>query len=750
MILTLESNQKSALQPDIMSTSIFQSSLVKLVGLLIILPYSVTFLHLFFYTFWQNEYCLVGPPPSTITNGYDNILSDNNIRSDNVIDLKSLYGIYAPSPNKKMGNDALVRRTFRQKYSSGNSVHSSTVSLTTSLMNSVRWPSLTQAALMISAPTSTLSKYSYVHDRQDTATSNRHKIGFVQSNNQKMWCLQSSDEDEWCSSPLENDPEGVVYQYPSSGMWTHTDNSKQPIIISCPSPTITKPSKKTKHKKQNDKQAQNVKFLLHYPTTTLLLLLNSGLAYQYWNHRISPSSLSKSYNKICIHHEWWRAFTGATAHFEPLHIGFNMMSLHTLGKELEGGFGSIIFMIYNIALVVMCTLVMMGIVYGRLAWERRMNRGDLEEKERRLKETNTIGYSSVLFALMVITTLERNQATCPIPFFSDVCFATHHVPGLPWLKFNIAPIIFLIVTQFIMPRVSFMGHLSGIACGFGLHWGWGMPPLEMCSPNVLIGSFHFFGCLVLSRKIIPVRPLYSEITNGEGLVLDLNSRENNHDEDASSIDDPENVSFVRDKRIKKEREVPEIFRKQRTLELLRNLMGMILAISLLFFDPGNSLVLSQFVLLAYFVVGTQASVIVWRLTHINKTGDNVIEQEKNRTGIIWRGFIVAAIISSVMDSMSMAAWFVLQTFISAERGADLRLIPPCIFMLIRIAVNLLGLVAASKVLFDFGQVERGIFDQLFSCVLSSAKQIGDSLLFLPQAPLWTAFEGRGIRLGSRT
>lgn len=50
-------------------------------------------------------------------------------------------------------------------------------------------------------------------------------------------------------------------------------------------------------------------------------------------------------------------FSPTLAHFEPLHIGFNMMSLHTLGLELEDGYGSIVFFVYNVALIMFTTVV---------------------------------------------------------------------------------------------------------------------------------------------------------------------------------------------------------------------------------------------------------------------------------------------------------------------------------------------------------------------------------------------------------
>ena len=345
------------------------------------------------------------------------------------------------------------------------------------------------------------------------------------------------------------------------------------------------------------------------------------------------------------------------------------------------------------------------------------------------------------------TTLERNQATCPIPFFSDVCFATHSVPGLPWLKFNIAPIVSLFVAQFIMPRVSFMGHLAGIACGFGLHWGWGFPPLEVCSPNVMISMMYLVGCLIISRKIIPVRPLSDHSIDEDDLELHLESGGQNGDTscvDDDTLTDP----IMRGKQRKRARETEEVLRKQRTLELIRNLIAMIAFASMILFDLTSSLVLSQFILLGYVAFATQAYVIVLAYTHVNKAENDLIELEKNRAGVIWKGCVVAATLSIVVDSMTMASWIVLRTFIATERSPILGLPLACGFMFIRIAMNGIVLVAASRVLHDVSQVGSGIFTQIFWWVLSSSKKIGDEL-FLSQAPLWSAFEGRGIRLGSR-
>jgi len=583
---------------------------------------------------------------------------------------------------------------------------------------------------------------------------------------------------KWCSDPLPDYPDGTIHSYPPSGVWrssssTASSSSKATppsLTISCPTPATYLPSNnKSRHKQQNAKQNQNLQFILNHPATTFLLLLNTGLAFYYWNHRISPSTVCKQYTKIVIDHEWWRGFSGALAHFEPLHIGFNMMSLHTLGKELEGGFGSIVFLVYNVAFIVLTTMVMMAMVYGRLRWiQHKLDRTGnnsphlqqvYQEQQQRLRETSTVGYSAVLFAWMVVSTMERKQATCPIPFFSDVCFQTYSVPGLPFLKFNIAPIVSLFMAQFIMPRVSFMGHLAGIVCGFCLHWGWAIPPLEVCSSNVLMGGVFLIG-LVWRRRVIPVRPLLTAVMDEEGCVeheeylksLLAGEAGGEGDQDGShpplgqngngSTTDP----FMQSKQKKKEREQNELRTKQRALFAVRNLIGVVTIASLFVFDWSSSLVISQCVLLAFFTFGTQSSLIVWAYTN-SKVESDIIEPEKVRSGMIWRGFFMSAIVSIVFDSMSMASWFVLPTLISAEHPSlPTGLLPVSLLIILRTAVNVFALVISSKILHDIG-VGGGIFSLVFSMEIKWSKLIGGHGVFASQKPLWTAFEGRGITLG---
>lgn len=428
----------------------------------------------------------------------------------------ALFGIYAPTisaaelrQKKKKQKQLINQRQFRQTHTTSGASTTTRPILSWFINGGAgggKWPSVTQLSAMISSSSSA------------TQSSKQHVIAIVETNDgEKRWCLQSSVEStttttnlssssissmekSYCSDPLippdDDEDTSTIYMYPPSGIWKSsytsssssnnvptTLSSASHIVVSCPSPpTIfdsnanNRRSGGKNNKIQNERQNQNLQFLLNQPATSLLLLLNIGLAFHYWNHHVSPSSVCKRYTNIVDGHEWWRGLSGATAHFEPLHIGFNAMSLHSLGRELEGErglYGSIPFLVYNIALIVCTTMVMMGMVYARLWYIRRkldatnssngnntasaLLRTHYQELHDRLRETSTVGYSAVLFAWMVVSTMERTQPTCPIPFFSDVCFETHSVPGLPSLKFNVAPVASLFVAQFIMPRASFMG-----------------------------------------------------------------------------------------------------------------------------------------------------------------------------------------------------------------------------------------------------------------------------------------------------
>mmetsp|Transcript_12191 Transcript_12191/g.23227 ORF Transcript_12191/g.23227 Transcript_12191/m.23227 type:complete len:371 (+) Transcript_12191:185-1297(+) len=322
----------------------WQSPLAKLIGLIVILPFALTYLHLYYYAYWKNEYCFVGPTTiaheykamtsstaavvdsiGSATNGDNNKLREIETTSTTAESVQ-FHGIYAPISSKKKKND---RRQFQQKHHAA----SNNISLSwfwAGLRSG--WPSVTQSSIMISSPSSQLSNHQHLHNVL------HEKLDHVISLNEEemKWCLQSSsssstEEDKWCSDPISNhfDDTDAIYTYPTSGIYKPTSTIIAPntpsLVISCPTPTSSYSStttKKSKHKRQNAKQNANLQFIVNHPATTFLLLLNTGLAFYYWNHRINPSLVCKQYTKIMVEHEWWRGLTGATGEFQSILLPF--------------------------------------------------------------------------------------------------------------------------------------------------------------------------------------------------------------------------------------------------------------------------------------------------------------------------------------------------------------------------------------------------------------------------------------------
>lgn len=307
-------------------------------------------------------------------------------------------------------------------------------------------------------------------------------------------------------------------------------------------------------------------------------------------------------------------------------------------------------------------------------------------------------------------------------------------------------------------------HLAGIICGFMLHWGV-IPPLEICSPNVLISGV-FLGGLVWRRRVIPVRPLLNTVLDEEASrdheeylrsllsedELGAEGGDSTHSStsNSSSTSSPTADPFMRSRQRRGNRERAEALRKQKTLLFVRNLIGVVTLVSLFVFGWTSSLVLSQCIVLAFFTFGTQSSFIIWAYTR-SKVETDIIEPEKKRSGRIWRGLLLSAVLTIIVDAMSMASWFTLSTLISGDQvSLPVGVISVSLFMLLRMTTNLIALLVSSKILHQMGEVGGGIFVRVLSMIINWSKQIvGDTSISacFTQRASWTAFEGRGITLG---
>lgn len=224
---------------------------------------------------------------------------------------------------------------------------------------------------------------------------------------------------------------------------------------------------RTPSSKQSNVYSTRGKHWIHHlifqvPATSIWILINCMLAFLYWNKRIPSETVAKIYSRMIptgspvpTTTEIWRVFTGSTAHFEPLHLGMNMLSLSALGKELEGRqvFTSISFFMFNLSLIVIVPAIWLALQrYIQIHYPNHYNANGA-----------TVGYSGVLFAWMVVASLGQTS-TCPLIFAPGICFPTYELFG-PF-KFSFSPIVQLAVMQVILPRVSFTGHLAGSLLDF--------------------------------------------------------------------------------------------------------------------------------------------------------------------------------------------------------------------------------------------------------------------------------------------
>lgn len=486
----------------------------------------------------------------------------------------------------------------------------------------------------------------------------------------------------------------------------------------------------------------NLHEIIQYPATSLLIILNITLAFLYWNHRSSPQRVAIHYERMVTgpYYELWRCLTGQTAHFEIWHLGFNMLSLHNLGIQLEGdgGYGSIPFLYRNICLMPWTTLVYVGFIRLQI-WMVRNDRlggsrsdGGYGETVERLRQTSGVGFSGILFAWLVVSCLKRNTSCIT----SKLCFQTYEIMNipLPWseatdnyiaLKFNWMPIIHLVIAQLVMRRVSFLGHLSGIVCGFILHWD--VLPMEVFwCPQVVFPAgllFHWWWVRGVGVVVVPWRRQRRLDGCGGGWVCMYDIRENR-------------------------------------LAIVKNAMLSITLLSFVLFDVTGSLVLGQVLAFTMFALAvrsvnatttTPSSQKGWEAKHFGNIGrgDGHPSGEK-LSGIFWRGVVVTLVVLLICDAMTISTWIIPQhtTFLRTNRPFTVGLFPVICFGLLRLVVNFMGLLFASEVLCNLGEVGGGVFDHVLGWIVRSSKALS---LYTGTTrsppPVFVAFEGRGVALG---
>lgn len=264
-------------------------------------------------------------------------------------------------------------------------------------------------------------------------------------------------------SPLGKTADSYLFYPPGTlGGWTLQDSSAPPrrsdITVECSgSLSASPPTAQQALPSSAGHAPSNLQQLAARPATTLLIAVLCGCAWVLYSSQTDPSTVSDSYEKIVTDGEWWRIITSAFAHFDLLHLGFNTMSLYQLGS-LEEVYGSVRYAYLSFALVIITGFICLGISYLMIT---RMGREDMRFQQ-------SVGFSCVIFAWIMAAAVRMTEF-CPVIFIPTFCFKTWTIPvvGLP---LNLGPVVLLFVTKVIIPRSSFIGHLSGLLIGIPLAW----------------------------------------------------------------------------------------------------------------------------------------------------------------------------------------------------------------------------------------------------------------------------------------
>jgi|EP00945_MAST-04E_sp_MAST-4E-sp1_P002949 membrane associated rhomboid family serine protease len=180
---------------------------------------------------------------------------------------------------------------------------------------------------------------------------------------------------------------------------------------------------------------------------------------------------------VYSNHEFYRIVSGSFFHAGLMHIGFNMMSLLTLGEAVERILGTFRFVFYTFVTVMLSNFlylavcIALGTFYERSWWYY-----------------NSVGFSGVLFAYATIESFlspfpTRNFFGCTVPS-----------KWYPW--------ILLGGLQILMPNISFLGHLAGLVLGVCYVYGlleWTIPSNEYI--KTLEGKHRNFALLQSTRYV---------------------------------------------------------------------------------------------------------------------------------------------------------------------------------------------------------------------------------------------------------
>jgi membrane associated rhomboid family serine protease len=192
--------------------------------------------------------------------------------------------------------------------------------------------------------------------------------------------------------------------------------------------------------------------------TYFWMMVNIGLFLLYWQRRVPLSKVALNAQLLSTG-DLGRALTGNLSHFDMWHLGMNMMSASALGSDLlERSLGTIPLFLLTLSWIPLTTVAVVALQWIKTRWLYRENAATSSIPSAMISSfPSMVGFSGILFAWMVVATLQTQQKSCPVFFLPDLCFDVYQIGDF---TVSVGPLVQLVLMQIVLPRASFIGHLS--------------------------------------------------------------------------------------------------------------------------------------------------------------------------------------------------------------------------------------------------------------------------------------------------
>lgn len=185
-------------------------------------------------------------------------------------------------------------------------------------------------------------------------------------------------------------------------------------------------------------------FKLFFTINLVIFIANVFFKFNLMNVSICewPILYLKQYYRLLTHHFF---------HLNFIHFFFNMLIFYFIGRIMEKKIGSMLLLIIILKSIILISLIYLGII--KLL--KYIVITTLKFKDYNYDFYSSVGFSGILFCIYEIFCLFSSRADNYQNVFSF----------LP-IKSKYLPLFYLFCNQLINPNSSYIGHASGIICGW--------------------------------------------------------------------------------------------------------------------------------------------------------------------------------------------------------------------------------------------------------------------------------------------